>query len=310
MTKLPTTRLAFVDSHTGGEPTRVITQGFPALNGADVSELRDDLQARHATLMHRLVDEPYGTEAMVAALCVTPACPAAVAGVIFADRGAVLGMCGHGTIGLVATLAHLGRLTEGTHLIETAVGVVETQLHADGTVTVGNVDSYVIAADVALDVPDIGTVQGDMAWGGNTFFLANSPQIDLDQDRTTLLAIAQSILTAAHRAGFGDVDHVELFGPPTIRDADSRNFVLCPNGTYDRSPCGTGTSAKLACLANRGRLGPGETWRQESITGSVFSAQYEPAAGNADAIAPRITGAAQVIAAGELFVPTPAGEKN
>ncbi len=299
------TALTFVDSHTGGEPTRVITAGFPQLDGSDIAQQLATLQRHYMDFARTIVAEPRGTEAMVAAVCVPATIPDAVTGVIFFDRGSALGMCGHGTIGLVVTLAHLGEIAPGSHTVETPVGPVTAELHSDQKVTITNVASHRMARDISVEVPGVGPVSGDVAWGGNTFFLVTAPTIDLSQPRPVLLTIGARILDAVHGRGFTGVDHVEMFGPPTAAGADSKNFVLCPNGTFDRSPCGTGTSAKLACLAADGQVGEGQTWVQESITGSVFTATYRWADDARTAIIPAITGAAEVVAAGQLFVPHP-----
>ena len=294
-------RVGFIDSHTGGEPTRVITSGFPELRGASLTEKRADLSDRLGPLCRLVVDEPRGTEATVGALLVEPAGAEAVSAVIFFDRAAALGMCGHGTIGVVETLRHLGRIGPGLHSLETPAGVVAVELHTDGGVTLANVPSRRLSADVKVQVDGLGEVVGDIAWGGNTFFLVKAPVLDLDAERGELLRLAASILQATHRAGFDAVDHVELYGLPTLPGADSRNFVLCPSGTYDRSPCGTGTSAKLSCLAADGHLGEGQNWVQESITGSVFTARYvwdDRAAGR---VLPSITGSASIMAEGHLL---------
>ena len=301
----PPSVLSFVDSHTGGEPTRVITDGFPHLGGGDVQDQRAALERQYMDFAQTIVAEPRGTEAMVAAVCVPTTNPDAVTGVIFFDRGSTLGMCGHGTIGLIATLAHLGQTTPGLHLIETPVGPITAELHANGTVSLENVNSHRIIGGLTVDVADIGTVTGDIAWGGNMFFLVTSPSIDLAQPRLALVALSAQILSAVHGAGYTDVDHIEIFGPATAIGADSKNFVLCPNGTFDRSPCGTGTSAKLACLAADDKLREGQTWVQESITGSVFSAAYRWANDEQTEITPIITGAAEVTAQGQLFVRPP-----
>ena len=246
-----------------------------------------------------------GSEPMVGALLVEPTDATSIAGVIFFDRSGPIGMCGHGMIGLVATLQHLGRVASGTHRIETAVGVVTSEVDETGAVTIANVVSRRLAAGVELDVPGIGPVTGDIAWGGNTFFLVTSPPISLDVDRVELLRVAGHVQSAAHQAGFTDVDHVELFGEPTVSAADSRSFVRCPSGTYDRSPCGTGTSAKVACLAADGRLAEGADWVQESITGSTFTATYEWIDRATGEIAPKITGRASVLSEGTLLVDSP-----
>ena len=294
--------ISVVDSHTGGEPTRVVTGGFPALAGTTLADRAADLRDRHRRLATAIVDEPRGNEAMVGALLTEPVDERCTAGVIYFDRALVLGMCGHGTIGLVETLHRLGRIAPGEHLVETPAGVVAVTLGNDGLVTLDNVVSRRLAADVTVDVDGIGAVTGDVAYGGNGFFLVTSPSFDLEVARAELLRITNAILLAVHAAGHRAVDHVELFGPPTVAGADSRNFVLCPSGTYDRSPCGTGSSAKVATLAARGQLAEGATWVQESITGSTFSLTYRWHDRDEQTIVPRLTGAAVVTGRAELII--------
>lgn len=300
MTTVGAARISVVDSHTGGEPTRVITGGFPAPAGDSAAERRDDLAARHGRLLRAAVDEPRGSEAMVAALLVPPDSPDSLTGVIYFDRSGVIGMCGHGTIGLVETLRHLGRIEPGVHRIDTPEGRIEASLASDGAVTVGNVASRRLEAGVSVEAADIGRTIGDIAYGGNLFFLVRSPFIDLNLPVETLLYFTKEIRSGLHRDG-RRIDHVVLYGPPTRPGAHSRNFVLCPSGTYDRSPCGTGTSAKLACLAAEGELAPGEEWVQESITGSVFTVRYSWHDRKRREIAPFITGRAEVVAEGDLL---------
>jgi 4-hydroxyproline epimerase len=294
--------ISVVDSHTGGEPTRVVTGGFPALAGATLADRAADLRDRHRRLATAIVDEPRGNEAMVGALLTEPDDGRCTTGVIFFDRTLVLGMCGHGTIGLVETLHRLGRIAPGEHLVETPAGVVAVTLGNDGQVTLDNVVSRRLAVDVTIDVDGVGAVTGDIAYGGNVFFLVTSPSFDLGVGRAELLRITSAILLAVHAAGHRTVDHVELFGPPTVAGADSRNFVLCPSGTYDRSPCGTGTSAKVATLAARGLLAEGATWVQESITGSTFSLTFRWHDRDEQSIVPRLTGAAVVTGRAELII--------
>lgn len=294
--------ITVIDSHTGGEPTRVIVDGFPALTGATLPERRNDLVAHHRKLARLIVDEPRGNEAMVGALLVDPTDPSCATGVIFFDRSAVLGMCGHGTIGLVETLRWLGRIDGPQVSIETPAGVVTADVHDDGSISIANVPSRRIASDVTVDVPGIGTVTGDVAYGGNTFFVVTAPLFDLERPIAALLADSVAVSDAVHEAGFADVDHIELYGAPTRPDADSRNFVLCPSGTYDRSACGTGTSAKVACLAADGVLGEGDIWAQESITGSRFTARYRWSDEAKGEVAPIIAGSALITARAELLI--------
>jgi 4-hydroxyproline epimerase len=245
---------------------------------------------------------------MVGALLCEPDAPKAAAGAIFFDNAGYLGMCGHGTIGIVATLAHLGRIGPGAHHIDTPVGVVSAELFPDGRVTIGNVPSFRHRAAVEVDVPGHGRVTGDVAWGGNWFFLIEHHDgALLFEDVETLTEFTWRVRAALWAAGItgadsAEIDHIELVGASTTPDVDSRNFVLCPAKVYDRSPCGTGTSAKLACLYADGRLAPDQIWRQESITGSVFEARFTPLAEEPGKILPFITGMAHVTAEATLIL--------
>jgi 4-hydroxyproline epimerase len=266
-----------VDSHTGGEPTRLVIAGGPDLLGRGAGEMLQDFRIRHDAFRSAVVNEPRGSDVLVGGLLVEPADTTCAAGVIFFNNVGYLGMCGHGTIGLLATLAHLGRITAGVHRIETPVGVITARLHDDGSVSVQNVPSYRLRKGVSVPLPDGRTVTGDIAWGGNWFFLCADHAQVLELSRVeSLTSFAWEIrqaLSAQDIAGSNgaEIDHIELFGPAERPDADSRSFVLCPGKAYDRSPCGTGTSAKLACLFAEGKLRPGDLWRQESIIGSLFT---------------------------------------
>jgi 4-hydroxyproline epimerase len=296
-------RIAVIDSHTAGEPTRVVIDGGPDLGAAPLADRALRLRHDHDRFRRAVVNEPRGSEVLVGALLIPPCDPASAAGVIFFNNVGYLGMCGHGTIGLVATLAQLGRIAPGEHKIETPVGVVTTILHDDGSVSVTNVPSYRRAKQVEIDLPGIGRVTGDVAWGGNWFFLVEAHGQSLDvANADSLLAFTKQLRAALHAAGYGDVDHVELFGPATVPGAHSRNFVLCPGGAYDRSPCGTGTSAKLACLAADGKLAENETWVQESIVGTTFAGRYTWRDRAAGQIAPTITGVAYITAEATLLI--------
>lgn len=268
-------RISVIDSHTGGEPTRVVLGGLSA----------SDLARWHRAILC----EPRGNEVIVGALLEDPEDPSSAAKVTFFNNAGLLGMCGHGTIGVIETLRHLGRIGPGEHRIETPVGTVSALLHEDGRVGVRNVLSHRAAASVTA-----GGFTGDIAWGGNWFFLVANHSLDLALTNLhELTAAALDAREAVRAAGYPEVDHIEFFGPPRDSANHSRNFVLCPGGEYDRSPCGTGTSAKLACLAADGKLAPGEVWRQESVIGTVFEGSFETAEGG---IIPTITGRAHVVA--------------
>ena len=281
-----------IDSHTGGEPTRTVISGGPELGHGPLAERRERFARECDQFRSAVVNEPRGSDVFVGALLVEPQDPACAAGVIFFNNVGVLNMCGHGTIGLVVTLAHLGRIKPGEHRIETPVGVITATLHANGEVSVANVPSYRKAKAVTVNVPGHGKVTGDVAWGGNWFFLVEQlaePLTLANVERLTDLS--WRIRQAVNAQGFPEVDHVELFGPPHTAGAHSRNFVLCPGKAYDRSPCGTGTSAKLACLFADGKLREGETWRQESIVGTCFDGTVKVLNGE---IRPTIRGSAFV----------------
>jgi len=267
-----------IDSHTGGEPTRVVVAGGPDLGGGTVREQLERFRRDHDRFRSAVVNEPRGSDVMVGALLVPPHDPSCRSGVIFFNNVDTLWMCGHGTIGLVATLAHLGLIGPGEVRLDTAVGPVAATLHPDGTVTLANVPSYRHAKQVAVEVPGLGVVRGDIAWGGNWFFLVEQHGLTVALEHVEALTdYAWKVRQALGAQGIvgadgGEIDHIELFAPtPT---ADSRNFVLCPGKAYDRSPCGTGTSAKVACLAADGKLAEGATWKQESVIGSHFLASY------------------------------------
>lgn len=270
------TKIDVIDSHTGGEPTRLVITGGPDLGEGDMAERREVFRNKYDHWRAGIVNEPRGSAEIVGALLCKPKNPSNTAGVVFFNNIGYLGMCGHGTIGLVSSLAYLGRITPGHHVIETPVGNVNAILHDSGEVTVNNVASYRFKQGISVNAGEYGTISGDIAWGGNWFFLtADHGQNISAQNIDVLTNCAESIRLALSGAGITGaggqpIDHIELFGIPSPKVADSRNFVLCPGGAYDRSPCGTGTSAKLACLVADKKLGPGQGWRQESITGSIF----------------------------------------
>jgi len=290
-------RLKVIDSHTGGEPTRNLGPGGPALGRGPLPARRERLQRDFDRYRSAAVNEPRGSDVIVGALLVEPVDPAASAGVIFFNNVGTIGMCGHGTIGLLVTLAHMGRIKPGAHRIETPVGTVVATLEANGEVTVQNVPSWRSHKNVEIRVEEK-TVRGDIAWGGNWFFLVQEPLTEIE----ALTERAWRIRQALNAQGHADIDHVELFGPPTAAGASARSFVLCPGKAYDRSPCGTGTSAKLACLAADGRLAEGATWVQESIIGSTFSASYKWLDRAAGKVIPSIRGTAYITAESTLLL--------
>jgi proline racemase len=294
-------KIQCVDSHTGGEPTRLVLAGFPNLAGLPLPEAVSVLRTQHDHYRKATVCEPRGNDVLVGALLLPPVNAGSLTSVIFFNNVGYLGMCGHGTIGLMATLEYLGRVTPGSYAVDTPVGTVRARLLGEGRVSVDNVASYRHQAGIALEVDGYGRVVGDVAWGGNWFFLLDAGQLPLTLagiDALTHFALAVRQALRAHGISGRDgaeIDHIELMSAAHESGHDGRNFVLCPGGAYDRSPCGTGTSAKLACLAADGKLAQGAIWRQESVIGSVFEGRYRR---QGDQILPTITGQAHL--SGEL----------
>ena len=309
-----------IDSHTGGEPTRMVYDGFPKLTGDTIQDKLHYFKENFDHLRQSIILEPRGNDVLVGALLLPATNPKATAGVIFFNNTGYLGMCGHGTIGVIASLAYQQKISVGTHWLETPVGLVQTTLHNDGSCSVQNVPSYRYKKQVAVDVPELGVIHGDIAWGGNWFFLVSDHGQDIQAGNVKKLTdvciqIKQALIAANITGKDGnEIDHIELFADSTDAGIDSKNFVLCPGTAYDRSPCGTGTSAKLACLAADNYLAPEALWQQQSVVGSVFTGSYRYALeqdSNADAnhstypkdtIIPTICGHAYVCAETTLIV--------
>jgi 4-hydroxyproline epimerase len=298
-------RLRVVDSHTGGEPTRIIVSGAPNPPAGSMAERLEWFKSNCDQLRRALVSEPRGSEVVVGAALFEPNDSKCDAAVLYFNNVGYLGMCVHGTIGLMVTLAYLGKIKPSEHHIETPVGVVTATLHNSAEVTVENVPCYRSAAAVAVDVPRYGKVRGDVAWGGNWFFLVNNHPLDISpanvEQLTEFAWAVRQALRDHHICGANgaEIDHIELYGESRIPGVNSKNFVLCPGKAYDRSPCGTGTSAKLACLYADGKLKPGQAWRQESIVGSVFEGTIVP---NNGRVLPRIKGSAFITADSQIVV--------
>lgn len=310
-------RLGIVDSHTAGEPTRCVLSGGPYLGSGPLSQRLEKFRHDHDFYRRAILCEPRGSDVLVGALLLEASDPASAAGVIFFNNAGYLGMCGHGMIGVTATLAFLGRIAPGKHILETPVGLVHAHVHSANRATIRNVPAYRYHASVAVQVPGYGEVIGDVAWGGNWFFLVREHSFAIASDLSArhvdaLTEFAWNIrkaLNAARVTGanHAEIDHIELFAAAHEPTNNSRNFVLCPGKTYDRSPCGTGTSAKMACLAADGLLEPGEPWHQEGILGTVFEGSFEferdgpTSKGVGCRIIPSITGSAHVTAESTLI---------
>jgi 4-hydroxyproline epimerase len=300
-----TAAMRVIDSHTEGEPTRVIIEGGPDLGRGPLRERLRRFRETADSCRSTAINEPRGSDALVGALLCEPEDPSCAAGVIFFNNTGYLNMCGHGAMGVAVTLAYLGRMAPGAHRLETPVGIVDVDLIDANQVAIENVPSYRFRANVPVQVESLGTITGDIAWGGNWFFLVEESPVPISPGNIrplsdTAAQVRRALTTQGITgAGGAEIDHVEFFGPPSSPGAHSRNFVYCPGGAYDRSPCGTGTSAKLACLAAAGKLAPGATWVQESIIGSRFTATYREASDGR--VIPRIMGRAYVCSEATLI---------
>ena len=295
-------KIRAIDSHTAGEPTRVVIEGGPAVVPENAAAMVEEWRDHHDHWRSAIVNEPRGSDVLVGAWLAPSRIADCARAVVFFNNVGYLGMCGHGLIGVVSTLVWLNQIGPGEHAFDTPVGVVKATLHEDGSVSVRNVPSRRVAKDVAVEVPGLGPITGDVAWGGNTFFLVPAGDRILHvSEAAGLTREAVAIMDAVRAAGYPEVDHVEFFGPPAC-GGHARNFVLCPGGAYDRSPCGTGTSAKLACLAADGKLADGETWIQESILGTKFEGHFTWDDRATGSIHPVITGRAHVTADVQLIL--------
>jgi 4-hydroxyproline epimerase len=298
-----TERIRVIDSHTGGEPTRLVIEGGPDLGDGPLAERRERFSRDFDRYRSALVNEPRGADPLVGAMLVPPHREDCDLGVIFFNNVGFLGMCGHGTIGLIVSLGHLGQLAPGLVRIDTPVGAVSARLHEDGAVSVENVPSFRKARGVTVQAEGLPPVVGDVAWGGNWFYLVSGHGRDIDlKNVESLTDYARRLRAALADAGHPEVDHVELYAAGAAPGSHSRNFVLCPGDAYDRSPCGTGTSAKLACLAADGALAEGEAWVQESLIGSTFVGRYRWSDRLRGEVIPTITGNAHVTGEAVLVI--------
>ncbi|MEZ5163657.1 MAG: proline racemase family protein [Fimbriimonadaceae bacterium] len=266
-----------------------------------ILEQADYWNTHHADLRSALCNEPYGSDIIVGAWLG----PSEVADyrLIFFNNVGLIGMCGHGLIGVMETLSFLGEDVNRSVSFETRKGLVSANRDAEtGLTTIQNVASYRYRKDVPVRLSTGHSVTGDIAYGGNWFFLCEDHGLELAYANIPqLMQLSVDIRRALEGQSItgeegAQIDHIEL--TQTVADHHGRNFVLCPGLAYDRSPCGTGTSAKLACLAADGKLSPGEKWVQESITGSQFEARYQP---DGEFVIPQISGRAFVTAESELY---------
>lgn len=321
-----------VDSHTAGEPTRVVTGGLPNVPGATMADKRAFLRQHCDALRSGLVCEPRGHDAIVAAYLLPPCDPTAHAGVVFANDVGYLGMCGHGAIGVATTLLAMGMVAPASAdgdteiRLDTPVGTVVAQVAVrdgrPGAVRLRNVPSFLHARDVEVPVEGIGRVTVDVAWGGNWFAILPEDELGVAVEPERLPALLERTMAVREALirhdvfGFDpatgapqEIDHVEVYRVLRHPDARvaTRTMTLCPGRAYDRSPCGTGTSAKIATLHARGEIAPGDVFVNQSVIGTEFRARILAVDRDGDRtlVTPEIEGQAWITGLQQLvFDPT------
>jgi 4-hydroxyproline epimerase len=304
---IPPTQLRVLDSHTIGEPTRLVIDEWCAasldLGTGSVRQRRDVFRERYDHLRRAIVADPRGVEAMVGVVLVPPTDPSCDLGAIYFNRVGYLDMCGHATIGLAVSLGHLGRISPGPFRLETPAGVVGVQWHGGTSVSFQCVSPRRIHRGLVVRCADGTTVSGDVATSGLWFFICRDHGLSIDTEAISQLrdkawAIRRSLAAAGVTGDTGEViDHIVLMGPPQDPANHARNFVLCPDGAFDRSPCGTATSALVGCLHDDDLLAEGALWRQESILGGVYEASINRSGG---VLMPTVRGQAWITAESTL----------
>ncbi|MGI9177053.1 MAG: proline racemase family protein, partial [Pirellulales bacterium] len=295
------------DSHTIGEPTRVVVDetfaAALALGDGSVRRRRDLFRERYDHVRRALVGDPRGAVAMVGVVLVPPHDPACRLGAFYFNRVGYLDMCGHATIGLAVTLGSLGRIEPGSFRLETPAGSVGVTWHGGIDASFECVPPRRIHRGLAVDCGSGQTVTGDVATSGLWFYLCRDHGIAVTPAEIPRLTdLAWTIRRGLEARGItGDggeiIDHIVLLGPPSTSGNDGKAFVLCPDGAFDRSPCGTGTSALVGCLHEDGLLAEGRTWRQESVLGGIYEARVRR---EGEILVPTVRGQAWITAESEL----------
>ena len=312
-----------IDAHTCGNPVRVVAGGGPILPNVPMAEKRQIFMAQHDWVRRALMFEPRGHDVMSGSILYPPTREDCELGVLYIEVSGCLPMCGHGTIGTVTVAIEEGLVmprTPGRFAIEAPAGRVEVEYVQEGAfveqVRLHNVPAYLHAADVPITVPGLGELRIDVAYGGN-FYAIIEPQpawpgldavsaSDLIRWSPLVRRAAQEAVAPVHPEDerIRDVTHIQWCGPARNGRAHARNAVFYGNAAIDRSPCGTGSSARMAQLVGRGRLAVGEEFIHESIIGSLFDCRVEGAShvGNRDAIRPSVAGWARITGHNTIFV--------
>ncbi|MFW6692287.1 proline racemase family protein [Streptomyces sp. MAR4 CNX-425] len=322
-----------VDSHTEGMPTRVVTGGVGVVPGATMAERRAYFAEHLDDVRRLLVNEPRGHAAMSGAILQPPTRPDADYGVLYIEVSGLLPMCGHGTIGVATVLVETGMVpvTEPVTRVrlDTPAGPVTAEVAVSGgraeSVTFRNVPSFALELDAAVEVPGLGRVTYDMAYGGNFYAILPADSLGIPfakAEKQRMLDVGLAIMAAVNEQrrpvhpadpGIAGCKHVQLTAPPAGGGADARNAMVIHPGWFDRSPCGTGTSARMAQLYARGELALGADFVNESLLGTLFTGRLEEetAVGGVRAQIPAVTGRAWITGMGQYLLdpedPFPAG---
>jgi 4-hydroxyproline epimerase len=312
-----------IDGHTAGNPVRLVAGGAPRLNGVTMSERRQDFLARFDWIRTGLMFEPRGHDMMSGGFLYPPADPESDAAILFIETSGCLPMCGHGTIGMVTFALEHGLVvpkTPGKLRVEVPAGKIEVEYVQDGakvtSVKIRNIASYLAAEGVQIDVPGFGPLSVDVAYGGNFYAIIEpqGPYRGLDALGAAKILELSPVVRKLMREAvepvhpldptIRGVSHVLWADAPKSEGADGRNAVFYGERAIDRSPCGTGTSARIAQLAAKGRLKPGDRFVHESYIGSRFIGRVEAATelGGKPAIIPSIEGSAFATGLNQIWI--------
>lgn len=316
-------QIKVIDSHTMGEPTRIIYDGFPKLKGNTMMEKKNDLMEHYDFLRTALMLEPRGHRDMFGALLTEPVHEEAHFGVIFLESNGCLNMCGHGSIGAAAMIVETGMVEVKEPYTEVVLdapsGIIRTKVHVvEGKaveVSILNVPAFLYQQNQEIDVPGWGKIPFDISFGGSFFALVDTEKIGLSLEienvnRITELGMAlldrmkEEVEVKHPYLDITTVDLVEFYGPSKNTEANMKNCVIFGNAQVDRSPCGTGTSAKIATLYTKGELKIGQEFVYESITGSLFRGEVtkEVEVGGYKAVIPQITGSAYITGINQYII--------
>lgn len=321
-----------IDTHTGGEPTRTIIGGLPYIPGKTIVEKMHYLKENMDWVRTSLMFEPRGHSVMSGVILTEPTTPEADIGVIFIETGGYLPMCGHDTIGVSTALVEAGIVKAEepfTYIsLDTPAGLTRVKVHVENgkakSVTFRNIPSFVFAEDVEVTVPGFGRIKMDVAYGGNVYAILPAEAVGLKilpENASEIIQKGKLVRDAVNKQVniqhpekpfINECTHVQFYGEPTNPGANLKNTVFFADSGIDRSPCGTGTSARVATLYAKGELELNQEFLHESIIGSIFVARAveEAKVGPYKAVIPEVTGSAFVTAMSQFVIDPEDPHKN